>query len=29
MIFPMAHTSLAIDYKNSAILQYANLIQLA
>ena len=29
MIFPLAHTSSAIDYKNTTILQYADLIQLA
>ena len=29
MIFPLAHTSLAFDYKNTTILQYADLIQLA
>ena len=29
MILQIAHTSLAIDYKNTTILQYADLIQLA
>ena len=29
MILPMAHTRLAIDYKITTILQYADLIQFA
>ena len=29
MVLRMAHTSLAIDYKNTTILQYADLIQFA
>ena len=29
MIFPVVHTSVAIDYKNTTVLQYADLIQLA
>lgn len=29
MIYPMAHTSVAIDYKNTTALQYADFIQLA
>ena len=29
MIFPMAHISMVIDYKNTTVLQYADFIQLA